>query len=83
MVGMDDPRQAGWRREIDEVGAVHAEGRVPAEASDTPGRRRTVMVKVVGADRRARPIPRRRGRDRLAQVAYRVRCHKDAGADLA
>ena len=35
VAGMDDPGGQIGSEEIDQVGAVHAKGRVPAEASDT------------------------------------------------
>ena len=66
MVGMDDPAGQVGREKIDEVGAVHAKGRVPDEGvrhlhwRD----RRTVVQKLVRAGTHPRaPCSRRRARD--------------------
>ena len=72
--------------EIDEVGAVHAEGRVPAGGVGHLHRRdrRAVVAEIVRvrADARAPFLHRRPEADALAGGA-RVRRDVDAGADLA
>jgi len=86
VAGMHGPDGQMGGEEIDEVGAVHAEGRVPAGAVRHLDRRdpRPVMTEI----RRRRPDPRapfldRRPEAHALQLAHRIRCHEHARADLA
>ena len=86
VAGMDDPGGQVGGEEIDEVGAVHAKGRVPAGGVRHlhRGDRRTVVAKVAGArtDSRA-PFLDGGPETHTLQVAHRIRCHEHTSADLA
>ena len=85
VAGMDDPGGQVGSEEIDEVGAVHAKGCVPAGGVRHlhRGDRRTVVAKVVGArtDSRA-PFLDGGPQTHTLQVAHRIRRHKHTSADL-
>ena len=86
VAGVDDAGGQVGGEEIDEVGAVHAEGRVPAGGVGHlhRGDRRAVVAKVAGArtDPRA-PFLDGGAEAHALQVAHRIRRHENAGADLA
>src|SRR5436190_24038113 len=59
MAGMDDPGRQVGSKEIDKIGAVHAEGRVPTGGIRHLhwGDRRAVVAKVAGAGTDSRAPP--------------------------
>ena len=86
VAGMDDPGGQVGSKEIDEVGAVHAKGRVPAGGIRHlhRGDRRAVVAKVVGAGTDSRAPSFDGGPEtHTLQVAHRIRRHKHTSADLA
>ena len=80
------PRGRAPARHLDEVGAMHAECRVPARGVRHLDRRdgRSVLAKIPrgGADPGSAFLDRRSQSDPL-QLAHAVRCQEHAGADLA
>ena len=86
MSGMDQACGQRGGQHIDEVGAVHAERRVPARGVRHLYRRdrRAVVAEVTGirADPRA-PFLHRRFQPNPLQLAHAVGGEKHAGADLA
>ena len=86
MSGKHRSRRQGGGQHVDKVGAVHAEGRVPAGGVRHlhRGDRRAVVAEVmrVPADPRAPFLHRRLQSDPL-QMPHAVRRQEHAGADLA
>ena len=83
---MDDPGGEVGSEEIDEVGAVHAKGRVPAEGVRHlhRGDGRAIVAKVVRARTDScAPFLDGGPEAHTIQVTHGIRCHKNTSADLA
>lgn len=86
MATADNASGEGCGEEVDEVGAMHAEGGVPTGRVGHlhRGDRRAVVVEVVRVRADARtPLLDRWTEADAFEVAHAVRCDEDASANLA
>ena len=86
MPGMNGAGGQGARQHLDQIGAVHPEGRVPARGVRHLDRRnrRSVMAEIAGIRTHAgAPFLHRRSQSDPLQMPHAVGGQKHAGADLA